>query len=114
MRAGRQYSYAGRVILIALLAVILISIQGCTTAEYVDRVVYVDKPVAVPCVRKDQVPAIPKFATRSLSGGSTIDAVSKSYMIELTQRDAYEHELYAIVSICALLDEPEFTQERDR
>lgn len=96
-----HYNYTGRIIVLGILLIILFALPGCSNAEYIDRVVYVDRPVAIPCVTS--IPITPVFETKSLTNNSDIDAVSKAYMIEIKQRKSYEATLEAIANNCAEL-----------
>jgi hypothetical protein len=102
---SHHYSYVGRVVLLCVLLIIFFAISGCQSVKYVDRVVYVDRPVAIPCVTS--VPIPPKWETTKLTKSDGIDHVSRAYMIEISQRKSHEASLEAIVNTCAGLGRPD-------
>lgn len=95
----RAYSYKARILFLLLLSLVLLIVVGCSQVKYVDKPVYVSKPVIVPCVKS--IPEKPFWETEKLKREDSIDAVSKAYMIELLQRQTYEVELEAIAKTCA-------------
>lgn len=99
MRSNREYSFAARFIFLFLLLIIVLAVTACNQVRVVEKPVYVEKPVAISCV--NSIPAQPFWETDKVQTNDSLDSVSKAYMIELLQRDAYEAELEAIVNTCA-------------
>lgn len=82
-------------VLISLMAGLI----GCATkVEYVDRPIYVDRVVPVPCV--DTMPEQPTFAVTLLKRSDNADTVTKAYMVERRQRMSYEARLEAVLLAC--------------
>lgn len=83
------------------LATIALGLIGCANqVEYIEKPVYVDRPIPVPCV--SAMPAKPTFAVTQVKRSSNADTVTRAYMVERRQRIAYEGILEAALSACLL------------
>jgi len=81
-----------------LIAVCFFAFSGCAPPAPIFTPVEVDVPVGAPC---DAAPvAPPDFALSHAGANDDLFAKTKSALIELDQRKAYEAELQSRLSLC--------------
>ena len=85
--------------IVSALVACLLLLSACATREkIVDRYVYVDRPVPVPC--DVTIPSAPKFAVDMVKKGDSLAYISDAYMIDRRQRIGYEKQLESALTAC--------------
>lgn len=75
-------------------------ITACTNVEKVAVPVEVQVPVVVPCIKAEELPATPNFATQNITGAEPDCELVDTLLIERLQYQQYAKELNAILAGC--------------
>lgn len=88
-----------RIVPVSGLIASLLFTHGCATApQIVEKPVYVNVPVTVPCV--GSIPKEPFYETKTIRTDDDLDAAATAYLIEIEQRKIHIAELRGLMAGC--------------